>query len=119
MDKKGTESLWRDSVFPSIIPDLLLHNSILDQMGADAAAGLFAETVTENDEHNHENEREYLWEDICSKKDGVKDAVCQNRGSKHPKHVDLRCERVKTDKGVIISHKNTEKEVTWNGEQCT
>ena len=88
MDQKGTESLWRDSVYPSIIPYLLLYNSILDQMGTDAAAGQLAETVAEHHEHDHENERENFWEDACRKENGVKYSVGNDRRSEHPKLID-------------------------------
>lgn len=97
---------------------LALHHSVLDQVRADAAAGLLAEAVAEDDESDHCDESEELREDFGCKQDGIEDSVGEDRSSEDPEPVDLRCHRIKTDERVVISHEDSKEEMTWNREQC-
>lgn len=52
-------------------------------MQTDAFAGVFAETVAEDEEDDHHCEGESLREDFCTEEDGVINAVGQNRSTEN------------------------------------
>ena len=83
-------------------------------MCADAAAGLFAEAVAEDNEHKHHNESEALREDSCRKENGIEYSMGEDRSAEYPEPVDCRCNRVKADERVIVAHEDTEEEVSWH-----
>lgn len=86
-------------------------------MQTDAFAGVFAETVAEDEKDDHHCEGESLREDFCTEEDGVINAVGQNRSTEDPEVIDEWSCRVEADKRIVVAHENAEEHMARNREE--